>query len=134
MLTSSVLAMLLEDNARPHTAAHTRALLEHFNWQLLDHPPYSPDLPTNDYYLFTYLENWLISEHFSNNRELMEGVKTWRQASLTQAYKNLFPNMTSASIPMVTILRSSLCRYFLYIITFLFLIASFGNSSLEVTF
>jgi hypothetical protein len=44
MLTSSV--VLLHDNARPHTstAAGTRALLEHFNWELFDHLSYSRDL------------------------------------------------------------------------------------------
>jgi hypothetical protein len=30
--------MLLHDNARPHTAASTRILLEHFNWELFDQP------------------------------------------------------------------------------------------------
>jgi hypothetical protein len=37
MLTSGV--VFLHDNARPHTAALTRALLEHFNWELFDHHP-----------------------------------------------------------------------------------------------
>jgi histone-lysine N-methyltransferase SETMAR len=55
MLTSGV--VLLQDNARPHTAARTQALLEHFNWELFDHPPYSPDLASSDYHLFTYLKN-----------------------------------------------------------------------------
>jgi hypothetical protein len=36
MLTSSV--AFLHDNARPHTAACTRELLEHFNWELFDYP------------------------------------------------------------------------------------------------
>jgi hypothetical protein len=35
--------MLLDDNARPHTAARTRALLEHLYWELFDHPPYRPE-------------------------------------------------------------------------------------------
>jgi hypothetical protein len=35
MLTHGV--VLLHDNARPNTAAHTRALVEHFNWELFDH-------------------------------------------------------------------------------------------------
>jgi histone-lysine N-methyltransferase SETMAR len=75
MLTSGV--VLLHDNARPHTAARTRALLEHFNWEFFDHPPYSSDLAPSDYNLFTrtYLKNWLRSQRFDNN-ELMEGVKT----------------------------------------------------------
>jgi hypothetical protein len=31
-------------DARLHTPACTQALLDHFNWKLFDHPPYSPDL------------------------------------------------------------------------------------------
>jgi transposase len=75
MLTYSV--ALLNDNAHLHTAARTRALLEHFNWKLFEHPPYSPDfaLSKYQYHLFTYLKNWLQSQCFNN--ELMEGVKTW---------------------------------------------------------
>jgi hypothetical protein len=42
MMTSGV--VLLHNNTRPHTAACVRALLEHFNWELSDHPHYSPDL------------------------------------------------------------------------------------------
>jgi hypothetical protein len=51
MPTSGV--VLFHDNVRPHTAARTRALLEHFNWELFDHPPYSPDLTPGDYHLLT---------------------------------------------------------------------------------
>jgi hypothetical protein len=67
--------MLLHDSARPHTAARTRALLEHFNWELFDHPPYGPDLASSDYHMFIYLKNWLGSQPFNNNEELMEGAK-----------------------------------------------------------
>jgi hypothetical protein len=75
MVTSNV--VLLHENVCPHTAPCTRALPEHFNWELFDHPPYSPDLTLNDYHLFTYPKNWLGSQHFNNNEELMEGLKTW---------------------------------------------------------
>jgi histone-lysine N-methyltransferase SETMAR len=74
MLTFGV--VLLHDNVRPHTADGTRALLEHFNYKLFDHPPYSPDLASSDYHLFTYQKNWLRSQRFNNNM-LMEDVKTW---------------------------------------------------------
>jgi transposase len=37
-------------------AARTRALLELANWELFDHPPYSPDLAQSEYHLFTYLK------------------------------------------------------------------------------
>jgi hypothetical protein len=52
------------------------ALLEHIDWELFDHPPYHPDHAPADYHLFICLKNWLRSQRFSNNEELMEGVKT----------------------------------------------------------
>jgi hypothetical protein len=80
MLISSV--VLLHDNACLHTAAHTQALLELFNWGLLDHPLYSPDLALSDTTCLL-IPTWKIgcdhsaSTIMSNNEELMEGVKTW---------------------------------------------------------
>jgi hypothetical protein len=74
MLTSGV--VFLHDNARPHTAARTRALLEYFNCELFDNPPYSPDPALSDYHLFTYLKNGLELQSCSNNEEQMEGVET----------------------------------------------------------
>jgi hypothetical protein len=65
--------VLLLDSAHPRTAARTRALLEHFNWELFD---LHHQLTSSDYHLFTYLRNWLRSQRFSNNEDLMEGVKT----------------------------------------------------------
>jgi hypothetical protein len=37
----------------------------------------SPDFTPSDYHLFTYLKNWMISQHFNTNEELMEDGKTW---------------------------------------------------------
>jgi histone-lysine N-methyltransferase SETMAR len=74
MLRSGV--MLLHDNAHLDKAARTRALLQHFNWELFHQPPYSPDLAPSNYHLFTYLKKWLGSQRFNNNEELMEHVKT----------------------------------------------------------
>jgi transposase len=59
-----------------HTAARTQALLERINWELFGNPFYSPDLTPSDY-MFTYLQNRLGLQHFSSNKESMEGVKTW---------------------------------------------------------
>jgi histone-lysine N-methyltransferase SETMAR len=51
MLTSGI--VLLNNNAR--TSARTEALLEHFNWESFDHPPYSPDLGPSNYHLFFFI-------------------------------------------------------------------------------
>jgi hypothetical protein len=56
MLTSAV--VLLHETALPLTDALTRALLEHFNWELFDHPRYSPDLAPS-YYRLNLRENLL---------------------------------------------------------------------------
>jgi hypothetical protein len=58
-----------------------------------------------------------------------------RQASLRQVHKNLFLDVTSASVPAVTTLRSSLSMYVLFVHNNMFsLVACFVNSSPEFTF
>jgi hypothetical protein len=74
ILTSGV--VLVYDNARPHAAARTRTLLEHFNWVLFDHSPYSTDLTRSDYHLLTYVKSLLRWQRFNNNEELIKRVKT----------------------------------------------------------
>jgi hypothetical protein len=54
---ADISVVLLNNNVFLHIAACTRALMEHFNWELFDHPPYSPDLTPSDCHLFTYLKN-----------------------------------------------------------------------------
>jgi hypothetical protein len=58
MLTTRILLVLFHDSASPDITPRTRALLEHFDWELFDHLPSSPDLSPGDYRLFTYLKNW----------------------------------------------------------------------------
>jgi histone-lysine N-methyltransferase SETMAR len=62
MLTYSL--VLVHDDAHLYVAAVARALLQHFNWELFDHSPYSPDLTPSEYRLFTYMKNWLRSQRF----------------------------------------------------------------------
>ncbi|XP_011154625.2 histone-lysine N-methyltransferase SETMAR-like [Harpegnathos saltator] len=47
------------DNARPHTSLTTRQKLRELGWEVLMHPPYSPDLTPSDYHLFPSLQNSL---------------------------------------------------------------------------
>ena len=45
--------LLLHDNDRPHTAAHTVDTLRALKFEVLEHPPYSPDLAPSEFH-FTY--------------------------------------------------------------------------------
>ena len=40
------------DNATPQTSLATRQKLLRLGWEVMLHPPYSPDLAPSDYYLF----------------------------------------------------------------------------------
>jgi histone-lysine N-methyltransferase SETMAR len=55
---------LLHDNAKPHIAKVTRQKLEELGWEVLPHPPYSPDLAPSDYHLFRSIRNHLLQKHF----------------------------------------------------------------------
>jgi transposase len=75
MLTKGVI--LLHDNAQPHTAACTNALIKLFNWEMFDHLPYSPDLAPSNHHLFSKMKVWLATQCFHNNQQLMDGVNSW---------------------------------------------------------
>jgi transposase len=69
--------VFLHDNARPHTAARTNALIKLFNWEIFDHPPYGPDLVPSEYHLFTKMKVWLVTQQVHSNEELMDGHNNW---------------------------------------------------------
>jgi transposase len=70
MLTEGV--VLLHDNAQPHTAARTNAVIKLFNREIFDYPSYSPDLAPIDYHLFTKMKVWLANQRFHTNEELTD--------------------------------------------------------------
>ncbi|GFT61092.1 histone-lysine N-methyltransferase SETMAR [Trichonephila clavipes] len=53
------------DNARPHTAIVTQQKLNALGWEVLGHPPYTPDIAPSDYYLFRSLQNYLTEKNSS---------------------------------------------------------------------
>ncbi|GFX59316.1 histone-lysine N-methyltransferase SETMAR [Trichonephila clavipes] len=75
LLTSGVL--LLHDNARPHSAINTQNLIRSFGWELIDHPPYSPDLAPSDFHLFRHLKEFLGGKRFYTADEVKEEVQDW---------------------------------------------------------
>jgi len=58
------------DNARPHTSLMTREKLLKLGWDVLPHPPYSPDLAPSDYHLFRSLQNSLNGKTFASDNAI----------------------------------------------------------------
>ena len=47
--------IILHDNARHHTSAVMELLL-YWQWEILEHLPYSPDMSPRDYDIFTIMK------------------------------------------------------------------------------
>ncbi|CAH2014203.1 unnamed protein product [Acanthoscelides obtectus] len=67
--------ILHQDNASSHTAQKTRQYLTEENVELLDHPPYSPDLSPNDFFPFPKIKNRLRGQRFQSPEEAVDAFK-----------------------------------------------------------
>jgi histone-lysine N-methyltransferase SETMAR len=66
--------LILHDNARPHASDAALELMEKYGWQLLPHPPCSPDMSPPDFDLFPELKKPIREKHFRNIEELSNEV------------------------------------------------------------
>jgi histone-lysine N-methyltransferase SETMAR len=73
MLTRGV--KLLHDNATPHTAGKTCETIEKMCWEILEHPPHSPDLTPSDFHLFGKLKELLSGKRFASDQEVENETK-----------------------------------------------------------
>ncbi|KOX76124.1 Histone-lysine N-methyltransferase SETMAR [Melipona quadrifasciata] len=74
-------------NARPHVALAVRQKLLQFDWDVLPHPPYSPDLASSDYYLFLSLKNSLRGKSFKSISETKTHLDEYFTSKLKQFWK-----------------------------------------------
>ncbi|MGL5636946.1 MAG: hypothetical protein ACRDD0_08680 [Bacteroidales bacterium] len=71
VLVNNQRRILQHDNARPHSAKMTLEKIKELDLEVLQHPPYSPDIAPSDYHLFRSLEHSIRNKNF----ETLEGVK-----------------------------------------------------------
>ena len=88
---------LLHNNASSHTSAQTAEFLSTQSIDLMSHPPYSPNLAPNDFFLFPYVKNKMRGQRFTTPEE---GLDTFRihvlkmlQSERQKYFENWFKRM-----------------------------------------
>ena len=69
--------LFCQDNALCHKSTATIAKLHEFHFDLLPHPPYSPDLAPNNYWLFADLKRMLQGKRFGSNEEVISETEAY---------------------------------------------------------
>lgn len=69
-----------QDNAPAHKAAVAMAVIQEMGFELVEHPPYSPDLAPSDFYLFPRLKKHLRGKKFEDNSEVMAAVEAFLES------------------------------------------------------
>jgi transposase len=80
LLTKGLGVLLLHDNAPTHSAAATVNLLNSWSWEILPHPPYSPDLAPSGFHIFPKMKKHLRGQLFNSNEDVQNEVKKWLRA------------------------------------------------------
>jgi histone-lysine N-methyltransferase SETMAR len=62
--------LILHDNARPHLGKDISELLDGYSWEVLNHPPNSPDMSPPDFDLFPKLKINMCGVRFSTLEDL----------------------------------------------------------------
>ena len=112
--------VLLHDNSRPHTAAHTAETIRKFTLEVMAHPPYSPDLSPSDYHLFSLLKEALRGSRFTLDREVKETVHAWLTAQpktfFSESIRKLVQQWPSALKSKGTMLKNDGSVSFLFVL------------------
>lgn len=89
--------ILHQDNASSHTSHETTSFFTNQKIELMGHPPYSPDLAPNDFFLFPTIKDKLRGQRFLSAEEAVEAFKNHvlevPDADWKRCYENWFQRM-----------------------------------------
>ena len=85
MLTRGV--RLLQDNAPVHNSHVAQTEARSCGYEILPHPPYSPDLAPSDFHLFPSMKSFLKGKRFTNDESLISEVNAWFQTQPPEFYR-----------------------------------------------
>jgi histone-lysine N-methyltransferase SETMAR len=66
--------LILHDNAHPHLGKVVTDLLSKYEWEVLPHASYSPDMSPSDFDLFPKLKESIPGHRFSSLEEVSAAV------------------------------------------------------------
>ncbi|KAL3071615.1 hypothetical protein niasHT_031979 [Heterodera trifolii] len=101
-----------QDNVPPpHRSRLTSDYITNtLNWNVLPHPPYSPDLAPSDYHLFLSLKNFLRGRRFTEDTEVEEAVGQYlpQRMAQTSSTKGASENSHSGGERLLTVMAITL--------------------------
>ena len=80
--------ILRHKNARPLVAKLVKTYLEMLKWEVLPHPPYSPDIAPADYYLFRSIAHGLADQQFRSYEDIEKWLDSWIASKDEHFYRN----------------------------------------------
>ncbi|GBP08692.1 Mariner Mos1 transposase [Eumeta japonica] len=69
--------IILHDNTRQHVAVPVKNYLKTLDWEVLPHPPYSPDIASPDYHLFRSMPYTLSEQRFTAYEDTKNWIDSW---------------------------------------------------------
>ncbi|KAJ7344987.1 hypothetical protein JRQ81_000937 [Phrynocephalus forsythii] len=78
---------LLADNAPVHTAQASVVTAHRLGYELLQHPPYSPDFAPSDFFLFPEMKKPLCGQQFDDREDVIFKVEQWFSSKVEDFYK-----------------------------------------------
>ena len=67
--------MFHQDNVPAHKSMVAMAAMRDCGFELIDHPPYSPDLAPSDFHLFPNMKKHLARKQYRSNDEVISAIE-----------------------------------------------------------
>ena len=77
-----------QDNAPAHTSSQALAAIRNAGFELVHHPPYSPDLAPSDFYLFPKLKEFMKGRRFADDEDVICTANGWLEEQDKQFFYN----------------------------------------------
>jgi histone-lysine N-methyltransferase SETMAR len=74
---------------------HTEEAITKLQWTVLPHSPYSPDLASSEYHLFSPLKDAIRRKKFEDDEEVISKVKRWLRQRPAEWYHKGIQVLTS---------------------------------------